>query len=160
MGELVNWITFIRNIIIGALFGLLVPYLIFRYLDSEGLVFNYEMMILNGSLYLAIYSFFGLFKKETALRFIMGCLYIGFIIYFYTSGYTIYTFYLPHCGFGVLCLGGEWEGVKFSLSYIYWYTAVIVVSLKGVSILRQLIKPPDEKSKIKRAARQKVGLKE
>ena len=125
MGELINWVTFIRNIIAGVIFGLVVPYLIFRYLDTEGLVFDYEMMIINGSLYLTIFAFFGLFRKETAVRFIIGCLYILFIIYFYTSGYTIYTMYLPHCGFGVLCLGGEFEGVEFSLNYIYWYTAVI-----------------------------------
>ena len=161
MGEIkdmINWVTFIRNIISGAIFGLLVPYLIFRYLDTEGLVFDYSMMIFNGSLFLAILAFFGLFRKETALRFLIGCIYIGFIIYFYSSGYTIYTLYLPQCGFGITCLGGNIGGVKFSLNYIFWYTAVIVVSLKGVSIFRQLIKPP-EASRMKTVALQKLKIK-
>ena len=82
MGEFVNKVTFIRNIIISAIFGLLVPYLLVTYLDPTGYVLNSTMLMTNGAIYVVVYSMFGLFKKETVIRFIIGIAYVLVVVYF------------------------------------------------------------------------------
>lgn len=168
MSEYINKVTFIRNIIVSCIFGLLVPYLIYRYLDPNSKLFNYQMGIANGIIYVIIYSLYGLFRKETVARFLIGVALIIAVIYFYTVGYTIYTFYMPHCGFGILCLSGTipandiiptyLQGIVLSLSYNYMYTALIVIGLKSVNLFRHLVKPPDAESNLKIAALKKVGF--
>ena len=141
MSDLINWITFFRNLIWSSLVGILVPYLLNFYIDPNELVLNYQMMLTNGLIFVGIYTVFGLFRKETIVRFLIGCGYIGVVIYFFTVGHTIYTLYLPHCGFCQLCLDGGLEGINFSLKYSYIYVGIVVVALKGVGIFRHLIKP-------------------
>ena len=53
---------------------------------------------------------------------------------------------------------GEYQGTEFSFGYSYIYTGILVIVLKGVSIFRHLVKPPEETSKYKEAALQKLKL--
>lgn len=168
MGELVNWITFIRNVITSLIFGLGIPYLLHTYVDPTGIVLDYNMMITNGIAYVIINSLFGLFRKETLPRFIIGIIYIVIVVYFYTVGYTIYTSYLPCCGFSTICLNGtladipavpaEYQGITFAVSYAFVYTGALVIILKSVNLFRHLVKPPEEENKYKVAALKAVKL--
>jgi len=158
MGEFVNKVTFIRNIIISAIFGLLVPYLLVTYLDPTGYVLNSTMLMTNGAIYVVVYSMFGLFKKETVIRFIIGIAYVLVVVYFYTVGHTIFTLYLPHCGFGYFCIWGTVFGITISFGYIYFITALVVIILKCLNLLRHLVKPPEEESKYKVKALEKMKL--
>ena len=158
MGDLINKTTFIRNIIISIIFGLVVPYLLYTYLDPTGYVLNRVTMLTNGVIFIAIYSLFGFFKKETVIRFIIGIVYIGIVVYFYSVGHTIFTIYLPHCGFGHLCLEGTIFEITLNLSYIYIYTGILLITLKALNLLRHLVKPPEIQNKYKTAVLKTMRL--
>lgn len=163
MSEYINWVTFIRNLIVSVIFGLLIPFLIYRYIDEYivtiGITINYVLMVINGVIFVVVYTAFGFFRKETMIRFLIGCGYIGVIVYFYTVGYTIFTLYMPHCGFGYLCISGEYEGLVMTIGWSWIYVGIIVIILKAVNLFRHLIKPPDE-SKTKTRILKKVHLRD
>lgn len=158
MGELINKVTFIRNIIISSIFGLVVPNLLVTYLDPNQYVLDATMLSVNGTLYVVMYSMFGLFKKDTFIRFIIGWAYILVVVYFNTVGYTIYTLYLPMCNFGYFCLGGNVFGIYLYFGYIFFWTALVMIIIKILNLIRHLVKPPDAENKYKVKALETFGL--
>ena len=108
MGELINGVTFIRNIIISVILGLIIPYVLITYGDPSSIVWGpyAQLLYVNGALFVLMYSLYGLFRKETLLRFIIGCGYLVLVIYFYTVGGTYMSLYLPSCGLGRACYSG------------------------------------------------------
>jgi len=158
MGEYINMVTFIRNLIISLILGLLIPFLLITYADPSGVVWDGGLMYANGLIFVGIYTAFGLFRKETFLRFLIGLGYIGIIIYFYTVGGTYISLYLPSCGFGRACYSGTFFGYTVSLGYVFLYTVILIIVLKFLSLLRHLVKPPELQNKYKTMALKKMKL--
>ncbi len=158
MGEYINWVTLFRNLIVSIIFGLVVPYLLIQYVDPTQFLWNQQLMYLNGAIFVGIYTAFGLFKKETIIRFIIGLAYIGVIVYFYTVGGTYITLYLNSCGLGHACYSGEFFGFQITLGYYYLYTVILILILKFLNLLRHLVKPPDLENKYKTAVLKKMKL--
>ena len=145
MSRWINWVTLIRNLIVSLIFGLLVPYLLIINYDPNGTVFNYSALMLNGLILVAVYTFYGLFKKETFIRFFIGCGWIATLVFFYSVGNNVYTAYLPNCGFGLFCVDGKMGGVKMEFLFYYaWFTITILI-LKGLNLFRHLVKPMERK---------------
>ncbi len=159
MGEYFNVTTTIRNLIISIIIGVLIPYLLISYVDPSEFMWDEQLMMTNGVLFVAIYTAFGLFKKETIIRFLIGCGYIGVIVYFYTVGGTYITLYLQSCGFGHACYTGTFFGTTIQLGYYYLYTVILILILKFLNLLRHLVKPPDLENKYKTAVMKKMKLK-
>ena len=158
MGDYINWVTLFRNLIVSIIFGLVVPYLLLTYVDPTEFVFSEDLMYLNGFIFMGIYTAFGLFKKETIIRFIIGLAYIGVIIYFFTVGGTYITLYLPSCGLGHACYSGVFFGFQITLGYYYLVTVILILILKFLNLLRHLVKPPDLENKYKTAVLKKMKI--
>jgi hypothetical protein len=158
MGEYINFVTLIRNLIISIIFGLLVPYLLITFVDPSEFLWNEQLMYINGIIFVGIYTTFGIFKKETVIRFLIGLGYIGVIVYFYTVGGTYISLYLPSCGFGHACYAGNFFGYEITLGYYFIYTVILILVLKFLNLLRHLVKPPDLESKYKTAVLKKMKL--
>ena len=145
MSRWINWVTLIRNLIVSLIFGLLVPYYLVINYDPNGTIFNYYALMLNGLILVGVYTFYGLFKKETIIRFFIGCGWIATLVYFYSVGNNIYTAYLPNCGFGLFCVDGKMGSVKMEFLFYYaWFTITILI-LKGMNLFRHLVKPMERK---------------
>ena len=145
MSRWINWVTFFRNLITSLILGFLVPYLLVVNLDPNGILFNIDALIVNGWIFVLVYSSYGFFKKETVIRFFIGCGWIATLVYFYTVGSNVYTSYLPNCGFGLFCVDGELSGVKIVFQFSYAWLIIIVLSLKGLNLFRHLVKPMEKK---------------
>ncbi len=145
MSRWINWVTFFRNLISSLILGFLVPYYLIINLDPNGILFNVDALIINGWIFLLMYSFYGFFKKETVIRFFIGCGWIATLVYFYTVGSNVYTSYLPNCGFGLFCVDGELNNVKIAFQFSYAWLIIIFLSLKGLNLFRHLVKPMEEK---------------
>jgi hypothetical protein len=145
MSELFSWLKFFLNAIFSAIFGIVLPYLFVPFIGQYVSIFNYELILVNGVIYVCAYSLLGLFKKDTYIRFIIGLGYIGLLIYFYTVGNNFFTFYLPHTGFGQIYLSETIEGSTISFGYNYSWVAIVLIILIGVSTFRKFIKPRKEK---------------
>ena len=63
MGDYINVVTTIRNLIVSIIFGVIVPYLLITLVDPTEFLWNEQLMMLNGVIFVAIYTAFGLFKK-------------------------------------------------------------------------------------------------
>ena len=158
MGEYINVVTTIRNLIVSIIFGIIIPYLLITYVDPSEFLWNEQLMMTNGVIFVGTYTVFGLFKKETIIRFLIGCGYIGVLIYFYTVGGTFMTLYLPSCGFGHACYQGTFYGTEITMGYYYVYTVILILVLKFLNLLRHLVKPPDLESKYKTAVLKKMKI--
>ena len=158
MGDYINVVTTIRNLIVSIIFGVIVPYLLITLVDPTEFLWNEQLMMLNGVIFVAIYTAFGLFKKETVIRFIIGLGYIGVLVYFFTVGGTYVTLYLPSCGFGHACYSGTFYGTTITLGYYYIYTVIIILVLKFLNLFRHLVKPPDLESKYKTTVLKKMKM--
>lgn len=160
MGEYINGVTFIRNIILSCILGLLIPYILLTYGDPSSIVWGpyAQLMYVNGAIFVAVYSFYGLFRKETLVRFFIGCGYLVILIYFYTVGGTYMSLYLPSCGFGRACYTGTFFGYTITLGYVYLYTIILFLVLKFLNLLRNLVKPLDVDNKYKSAVLKKMKL--
>ena len=145
MSTWINWVTFFRNLISSLIFGLLVPYLLIINLDPNGTIFNFQALMINGLIFVGVYTAYGLFKKETFIRFFIGCGWIATLVYFYTVGSNVYTSYLPNCGFGLFCVDGKLNNVKVAFQFSYAWFLIIILSLKGLNIFRHLVKPMERK---------------
>ena len=145
MSRWINWVTFFRNLISSLIFGFLVPYYLIMYLDPDGVLFNVDALIINSWIFVSVYTFYGLFKKDTVIRFFIGCGWIATLVYFYSVGNNVYTSYLPNCGFGLFCVDGEINDVKMEFVFYYAWFIIIVLSLKGLNIFRHLVKPMERK---------------
>lgn len=121
------------------------PYYLISYIDPKGYLFDLEIILFNGVIFVIIYTIYGIFNKDTIIRFFIGIGWMGVLIYFYTVGSNFYTFYLPHCGFGYLCLDGKYAGIHFKYGYNYAVVAIATLSLKGLNMFRHLIKPHERK---------------
>ena len=148
LNDLINIKRAIVNFIIALTFGIIIPVICFSFLiqlfNPLGDIFDYNLIILNGILFIIVYTMFGLFKKETIMRLFIGIGYIALLIYFYTIGSCIFTLYLPHCAFGELCLSGNLLGIEISFTYNYVWSIVILLILKSLNLLRHKIKPVEE----------------
>jgi len=145
MSRWINWVTLIRNLIVSLIFGLLVPYLLIINYDPNGTIFNYYALMLNGLILVGVYTFYGLFKKETIIRFFIGCEWIATLVYFYSVGNNIYTAYLPNCGFGLFCVDGKFGNVKMEFLFYYAWFIITILILKGMNLFRHLVKPMERK---------------
>ena len=145
MSRWINWVTFVRNLISALILGFLVPYFLIIYLDPNGILFNVDALIINGWIFVGMYSFYGLFKKETVIRFFIGWGWIATLVYFYTVGSNVYTSYLPNCGFGLFCVDGKLNNVKVAFQFSYAWFLIIILSLKGLNLFRHLVKPMEKK---------------
>ncbi|TFG08544.1 MAG: hypothetical protein EU539_01890 [Promethearchaeota archaeon] len=144
MGKWINYVTFFRNLIVSVCLGLIGPFLIVMYVDPKESFLNLSALLINGGIFVAVYTIYGLFRKETIIRFLIGIGWIGTLIYFYTVGNNFFTFYLPHCAFGTICMDGKYRGIEFAFKYNYAWVVICILVLKGLNILRHLIKPVEE----------------
>jgi hypothetical protein len=101
--------------------------------------------MLNGVIMVVVYTCFGIFKKEMVIRFLIGCGWIVTLIYFYTVGSNVFTVYLPNCGFGLFCVDGKINDVKISFEFYYAWFVIVILCLKGLNLLRHLVKPVEER---------------
>ncbi|MHA1526178.1 MAG: hypothetical protein ACTSQD_04040 [Promethearchaeota archaeon] len=147
MGYWINWVTIFRNLFFSVIFGLVIPYYLVNYIDPSGLIFDLDAILFNGVIFAVVYTIYGVFNKDTVIRFFIGCAWIGTLIYFYTIGSNFFTFYIPHSGFGQLYIDGNYRGIDFEFGYNYMWVIIATLSLKGLNILRHLIKPPERKFK-------------
>ena len=141
----INWVTLFRNLIASLIFGLIVPYFLITNLDPNGILFDFNTVMVNGVIMVVVYTCYGIFKKQTVIRFLIGCGWIVTLIYFYTIGSNVFTSYLPNCGFGLFCVDGEIEEVKISFAFNYAWFVVVVLCLKGLNLVRHLVKPVEER---------------
>ena len=147
MGYWINYVTLLRNLITSVIFGLVIPYYLINYIDPKGYLFDLNTVLINGAIFVIVYTIYGIFNKDTVIRFFIGCGWIAILIYFYTVGNNFFTFYLPHCSFGYLCLDGSYRGIDFKFGYNYAWVIIAMLGLKGLNLLRHLIKPPERRYK-------------
>ena len=147
MGYWINWVTIFRNLFTSVIFGLVIPYYLVNYVDPQGLIFDLDAILFNGVIFVVVYTIYGIFNKDTVIRFFIGCGWIGTLIYFYTVGSNFFTLYIPHSGFGQLSIDGKYRGIKFEFGYNYFWVIIATLSLKGLNLLRHLVKPPERKFK-------------
>ena len=145
MTKWINWVTFFRNMISSLIFGLLIPFIIITVYDPNGDFFDFNAVMINGAILVAVYTSYGLFKKETFIRFLIGCGWIVTLVYFYSVGSNLYTAYLPNCGFGLFCVDGDIENTDISFQFNYAWLVIMVLCLKGINLLRHLVKPLEER---------------
>ena len=145
MGYWINWVTFFRNMITSIVFGLVIPYFLISYIDPNGYIFDLDAILLNGVIFAAVYSFYGIFNKDLVIRFLIGIGWMATLIYFYTVGNNFFTFYLPHCSFGYICVDGKYRGIEFKFGYNYTWVIIAMLALKGLNLLRHLVKPPEKR---------------
>ncbi len=113
-------------------------------------IFNANMILIMGILYVIIYSLFGLFDKRTNIRLIIGFVYIGFLILVFSVGHSIFTLFLPMNGFGVLYINIVIKGSSISASLNIVWIILIVLGLKMLNLIRNRFKPLKIKKKSKR----------
>ena len=147
MGYWINYVTLLRNLITSVIFGLVIPYYLINYIDPKGYLFDLNTVFINGAIFVIVYTIYGIFNKDTVIRFFIGFGWIATLIYFYTVGNNFFTFYLPHCSFGYLCLDGSYRGIDFKFGYNYAWVIIAMLGLKGLNLLRHLIKPPEKRYK-------------
>jgi len=147
MGYWINWVTIFRNLFSSVIFGLVIPYYLVNYIDPQGLIFDLGAILFNGVIFAVVYTVFGIFNKDTVIRFFIGCAWMGTLVYFYTVGSNFFTFYIPTSGFGQLSIDGNYRGIDFEFGYNYFWIIIATLSLKGLNLLRHLVKPPERKYK-------------
>ena len=67
-------------------FGLVIPYFLISYVDPNGYIFDLDAILLNGVIFAAVYTFYGIFNKDLVIRFLIGIGWMATLIYFYTVG--------------------------------------------------------------------------
>ena len=153
--DMMNWKTGVRNLIISIFFGIVLPIRLFFWLveliEPLGQIFLTESIILNGVLFVIIYTSYGFFRKETSIRFFIGMGYLVLLLYFYTVGSNVFTMYLPHCSFATYCIGGEFQigsqGLNIMIKYGYlWYVFLLLLA-KTLNIIRHKVKVPENQEK-------------
>ncbi|MBD3193893.1 MAG: hypothetical protein GF317_02480 [Candidatus Lokiarchaeota archaeon] len=142
---LINYKTLFRNLIISGIFGLLLPYIALTFLIPSNSVFDLALITTNGIIFILAYTALGMFHKNTFYRFLIGMGYVVLLIYFYSVGNNIFTFFLPHTGFGYLFVSGTVFGIPITVGYNYAWVVVVIIILTGLNILRKFIKPLKEK---------------
>lgn len=151
MKESINYKTLVRNLIIGIIFGIVFPYIIqfiFNLLDSNiNDILNTELIIANGIVFCIVYTAYGIFNKDTFIRFIIGIVFIVVQIYFFTVGSNPFTFYLPHCAFGQFCLTATILDASFNVQFNYAWILYIYFSIKILNLIRHYLKREDTQEK-------------
>lgn len=112
-----------------------------------GYIFDLEAILFNGIIFVAVYTTYGLFNKDLVIRFLFGIGWMATLIYFFTVGNNFFTYYLPHCSFGYICIDGSFRGIDFKLGFNYQWVVIGILSLKGLNLFRHLVKPPEKKYK-------------
>jgi hypothetical protein len=143
MREIIDYKRGFKNFIISLIFGIIVPYVLFGVLFPNEL-FALESIIGNGIIFLIVYTSFGIFKKKSFIRLVIGMSYIFVLIYFYTVGHNVFTMYLPHCAFGTLCVDAELFGINIAFELDYSVLIVIIIILKVLNLIRNYLKSPKE----------------
>lgn len=144
MIDLINKKTLIRNIILSSIAGILIPFILVNYIDRNQAIFDFDLMISNGIIFIIIYTGFGLFKKNTFIRLAIGIGYILLLVYFYEVGSNVFTLYLPHCGYGVMCVNGNILGIKLLFALNYAWMIVILITIKSANLVRHYLEEPEE----------------
>jgi hypothetical protein len=149
--ELINNKTLIRNFIISILFGIVVPYLIEYFFLSkiDFFSFNFSLIIANGIILTIAYSTYGIFKKHTFIRLILGLIFIIVQIYLFSVGSNPYTLYLPQDSFAQLSLSFPFEEFSIQIGIFYGWILIPYFILKGVNLIRHYIKKETEEWKLK-----------
>ena len=143
MIEMINKTTLIRNIIVSSIAGIVIPFILVHFIDRDQVIFNFDLMISNGIIFIIIYSGFGLFKKETFIRLVLGGGYIILLFYFYQVGSNVFTFYLPHCAFGVMFIDGNILGMELAFTLNYSWMVLLFILIKSINLARHYIEPTD-----------------
>jgi len=148
MEDLITIKGLVKNLITSISFGIVIPMIIiYGLIPALPIsIFNEQLLIANGILFICFYSIYGVFKKDTTIRLFIGIGYIILLIYFYIVGSSVFTFYLPLCNFGVLCINLNLNGVIFSFTLSMWWVCLIIVILKSVNMVRHFIKPIKDQS--------------
>jgi len=137
----------VRNLIFSLIFGLIFPIFIiilaFPILPITNLPTS-DCLITNGILYIIVYTSYGIFQKDSILRFAIGIAYVFLLFYFYTIGCSIFSLYLPMCSFGNFCLILNFNGTEIGFNLNIWWVIIIILILKIMSIVRAFIKPKKE----------------
>lgn len=144
MDSIITKKTMIKHLITSLVSSLIFPLILIFFIDPTGKFFNLSCIISNAIIYIIIYTAFGSFRKETFPRFAIGIAYVIVLIYFFTVGFNIFTFFMPHCAFGVLCINGKLMGASFNFSYDYAWFVVMYLILKTANIVRHFLEPIDE----------------
>ena len=143
MIEIIDYKRGIRNLVISLIFGIVVPYILFGFLfPSEA--FCLTSIIGNGIVFLIVYTNFGIFKKQSFIRLLIGMSYIFVLVYFYTVGHNVFTLYLPHCAFGTLCVKSGTFGLNIAFEFDYSIIIIIILILKTLNVIRIYLKVPKE----------------
>jgi len=143
MIEIIDYKRGIRNFIISLIFGIIIPYILFGFLfPSE--TFCLISIIGNGIIFLIIYTSFGIFKKKSFIRLLIGVSYIFVLVYFYTVGHNVFTLYLPHCAFGTFCVKSGIFGIEIIFEFDYSILVIITLILKILNLIRNFLKVPKE----------------
>lgn len=146
----------IKSFLIALFLGIILPFSLLSLASTHipfplDTLINTQILISNGILFIIVYSAYGSVKKENVLSLLMGACYLVLVAYFFTIGHSIYSLYLPLCGFGILCFNAEIGGFTLGLSVNFWWACALIIGLKALNIVRKHIKlTPEEKKELKR----------
>lgn len=143
MIEIINYKRGIRNFVVSLIFGVIVPYVLFGVLFPSD-TFYLANIIGNGIIFIIIYTSFGIFKKRSFIRLLIGISYIFVLVYFYTVGHNVFTLYLPHCAFGTFCVKGGIFGIDIAFEFDYSLLVIITLILKILNLIRNYLKGSKE----------------
>ncbi|MEJ2252587.1 MAG: hypothetical protein P8Y97_23370 [Candidatus Lokiarchaeota archaeon] len=125
----INIKGFIWNIIFSLGTGILLPSILIPFIDSSGSIFNLNAIIVNGFIYIGVYSALGLFYKDTLYRFFIGIGYVVLMIYFFTVGNNLFTAFIPQTRFAYMYISGTIFGVPITIGYGYFFKYELVDNL-------------------------------
>jgi hypothetical protein len=142
MIEMINGKRGILNFVVALLSSLLYPlfltFNLLRFLDPNNVVFDIQMIISNGILFIIVYTSFGLLEKDTLLHLFIGIAYIFLLLYFFTIGNNLFTLFLPHLRFGMLYYIFP-DSTFIALDYTFMI--ILFLCLKSLNLLRQFLEP-------------------
>ena len=144
MEENISSRNIIKNFLISLFLGIIIPSIIFTVIDPKEILFNRTLIISNGILYIISYTSFGIFKKHTFTRFIVGLAYLFIQLYFYLVGSNVFTLYLPHSSFGVFLFDAHLLGIDLIVHFDYSLVIYCILALKVLNLIRNYNKVPKE----------------
>jgi hypothetical protein len=144
--ELLNLKTFVRNLIASLILGIILPILLQSFLFSKIEIFSLELPLIigNGIILVIFYTTYGLFKKHTLIRLVLGIVFIILQIYFFTVGNNPFTLYLPQDQFAQLSISIPSTELSFKISFFYGWILLPYFILKFLNLIRHYIKEDEE----------------
>lgn len=132
----------ILSLLSSIIFPILCIYLIGNIIPITYLMdINFILIVSNGILFTVIYTFFGLFKKDTIYHLIIGCIYLIILLYFYTVGCNIFTLFFPHYQFGGIIIKISLGSITLDFRLQYIFIIIFFLLLKVINLIRHYIQP-------------------